>query len=339
MKIYAITVQPTSPFGTPLKGDTLFGHFCWQAAEDGGLLQGGLDHWISRYHESPFAVFSSAWPVLQHGAETFFAVARPPLGTKGKEMADRRQRILHHKADKKRTWLLLDSTLHIDLTESSLKTDEELFELFLDGQPRESARALRLLGKNQRKLYMPVTRAHNSINRLTMTTGGGMFTPYSHENIQYLPGLSLIIFVAVKQEALGAEQLRSAFKRIGSWGFGRDASSGLGRFTVQDVQEIPWPGAGESHTGCYTLGPCVPQKKTFARTLATPFTRFGRHGAALAASGNPFKKPVVMADEGAVLYPVDRVVFTSPYIGTAIGGVSAVDKRTVVQGYTLYLPC
>jgi CRISPR-associated protein Csm4 len=166
-----------------------------------------------------------------------------------------------------------------------------------------------------------------------------MFAPYSHENIQYLPGLGLAIFAAVDPEALDAEALRLGFERIGSWGFGRDASTGLGRFKVVDVRSVSWPRAEESHTACYTLGPCVPQKETFARCLATPFTRFGRHGAALAASGNPFKKPVVMADEGALLYPVDRAVLAAPCIGTAVGGVSTVDQRTVVQGYTLHLPC
>ena len=54
MKIYGITIQPLSPFGTLLKGDTLFGHFCWQAAEDGALLAGGLDKWIDCYASESF---------------------------------------------------------------------------------------------------------------------------------------------------------------------------------------------------------------------------------------------------------------------------------------------
>jgi hypothetical protein len=59
-----LTITPLSPFGTPLKGDTLFGHVCWQAAEDPALLDGGLERWVGLYPERPFAVFSSAFPLL-----------------------------------------------------------------------------------------------------------------------------------------------------------------------------------------------------------------------------------------------------------------------------------
>ena len=34
MKLYAIVIETHSGFGTPLKGDTLFGQFCWEVAMD-----------------------------------------------------------------------------------------------------------------------------------------------------------------------------------------------------------------------------------------------------------------------------------------------------------------
>jgi len=57
VKLYEITIRPVSGFGTPLKGDTLFGHFCWQAAYDASILNGGLNQWIACYAEKPCAVF------------------------------------------------------------------------------------------------------------------------------------------------------------------------------------------------------------------------------------------------------------------------------------------
>lgn len=340
MKIYGITIKPTSPLGTPLKGDTLFGHFCWQAAEDPGLLQGGLDSWIAEYADNPFAVFSSAWPVLQQNGKTVYALPRPfGLEPVVNEQCSRKERIERNKAAKKKKWLLADTDLKVELREEQLRTDSDLFDLFLKAQKPEDAKSLRLLPRGQKKICTPVTQPHNSINRLTMTTGGGEFAPFSLENFQYLPGLSLIIFVAVDENLLGAEQLQTAFERIGSWGFGRDAATGLGRFTVESVLEQQWPHAGESDSACFTLGPSVPEKNTYTRCQAEPFTRFGRHGSALACSANPFKKPVIMADEGAVLFPADRNVFNRPYIGSAVQNVSAVDQRTVTQGYSLYLPC
>ena len=64
MKLYALTIRPLSGFGTPLKGDTIFGHFCWQFAYDSTLLNGGFQSWVDKYQQQPFAVFSSAYPTL-----------------------------------------------------------------------------------------------------------------------------------------------------------------------------------------------------------------------------------------------------------------------------------
>ena len=64
MKFYEITIRPFSGFGTPLKGDTLFGHFCWQAAYRHDLIHDGLENGLSVYKEKPFAIFSSAFPKI-----------------------------------------------------------------------------------------------------------------------------------------------------------------------------------------------------------------------------------------------------------------------------------
>ena len=61
MKLYEIIIKPESGFGTPLKGDTIFGHFCWQAVYNPDLLNGGFDKRIACYGQRPFAVF------LRHG--------------------------------------------------------------------------------------------------------------------------------------------------------------------------------------------------------------------------------------------------------------------------------
>ena len=307
------------------------------------MLNNGLDHWIARYGDAPFAVFSSAWPVFQEAEGMQIAVTRPagliPAPTAGTEETNRRDRILKSKADKKSKWLLLDASLQVNICADRLKSDTALFEMFLKSQKSGDVASLKLLGKQHQKILATVVQPHNSINRLASSTTGGEFAPFSHDNLQYLPGLSLLIFVAINEDALCVEQLQRGLERIGTWGYGRDASAGLGRFTVESVKEFIWPKADEMTSGCWTLGPSVPQKKTFVRCHATPFTRFGKHGSSLATSVHPYKKPVVMADDGAVLYPVDRTIFNAPYIGTAITDVSLVDKRTVVQGYSLYLPC
>ena len=148
---------------------------------------------------------------------------------------------------------------------------------------------------------------------------------------------SLAVFVLFNEEATDIERIKAAFVNIGEWGFGRDASAGLGRFQVVGVQEMEMP--QDKKSSCYTLSPCVPEKNGYKNSWFTPFTRFGKHGAALIHKRKPFKNPVVMADEGAIFTPKHPEMFENPYIGSAVTNLSKADERTVMQGYAIYLPC
>jgi len=81
VKLYEIIIKPESGFGTPLKGDTIFGHICWQVSYNPELLNGGLEKWIACYGERPFAVFSSAWPKIKKNDAMHYAFKRPDFPT------------------------------------------------------------------------------------------------------------------------------------------------------------------------------------------------------------------------------------------------------------------
>jgi CRISPR-associated protein Csm4 len=125
-------------------------------------------------------------------------------------------------------------------------------------------------------------------------------------------------------------------QRIGQWGYGRDASSGLGRFGVKDVTPLNYPACEEANA-LYTLAPVTPARDSFTDAWFTPFIRFGKHGDKLAVSRNPFKTPVIMADEGAVFKPSHPSDLAKPYFGQAVTDVS-MHKGTLVQGYAPVLP-
>ncbi len=336
MKLYEIIIKPRSGFGTPLKGDTLFGHFCWQVRHDEGLLNGGMERWIAAYGESPFAVFSTAWPRLTVDGKVYYALKRPDLplamlfpsagGDRMKQMAERKER-------EKLKWLLADAELRIDLKTAVYKSEQDLATMAYGAMPVEIKKALRKMEK--RRLMFDFVQPHNTIDRLTQTTGEGMFSPYSMPSVHFYPGLDMAVFALIDGEATDIERVGLALERIGRQGFGRDASTGLGRFDLGAVAEKSVPGGADA---CYTLAPSVPEKGAYRDCYFTPFTRFGRHGDALATSGAPFKNPVIMADEGAVLIPADRAVFGKPYLGTAVRNLSKIDPRTVSQGYAPYLP-
>jgi len=341
MAIHVITIKPTSPFGTPLKGDTIFGHVCWQAVQDPGLLNSGLDAWIAQYPKRPFAVFSSAWPKLIDNGRPLYAMKRPDLPASRLETTSaklsRADRLLARKANKARKWLLVGEDLRLPAGLDSLATDQELFERCMAGRPFKEEQTLRLLPKKQQRPMIAVEQQHNTINRETMTTGKGFFAPYAMENIQFLPGLELAIFAYIDDEAMDSAQLTATLTRIGHWGFGRDASTGLGRFEVTGCAEVALP-VCDTAEACYTLGPCVPEPGAFKQAFFTPFTRFGKHGGPLVLTGKPFKNPMVMASEGAIFFPKDQATFAKPYIGRGVTGLSKAETRTVAQGYSLYLP-
>ncbi|MCI4462918.1 MAG: hypothetical protein JHC30_01955 [Caldisericum sp.] len=54
MKTYQIIIKPLTGFGTPLKGDTLFGHICWQIYYDKDLVGKDLETLLSDYLKNPF---------------------------------------------------------------------------------------------------------------------------------------------------------------------------------------------------------------------------------------------------------------------------------------------
>ena len=198
MSTHAITIKPTSPFGTPLKGDTIFGHFCWQVAQDPDLLNGGLDDWILQYPKRPFAVFSSAWPKLAEQGGVTYAFKRPDLPAFLLETAkDARlsckERLLNRKKNKGKKWLLAGEDLHIARGMDKLVSDHDIFAKCLVGRPEKEQQTLRLLPMKSQKLMCPGEQQHNTINRQTMTTGKGAFAPYAMDNIQLLPGLKLTL--------------------------------------------------------------------------------------------------------------------------------------------------
>lgn len=338
MKLYEIILKPLSGFGTPLKGDTIFGQFCWQAAYTADLLNGGLDHWITRYNDQPFAVFSSAWPKFCCNGKWFYALKRPdlpldllfpvPAGDKRKAMADR-------KINAAKSWILVPEGLSLCLAAGQSISEQDLISMAVNDFSEDTKRRLR--GKGKRSLKKNFIQSHNTINRLTMTTGEGIFAPYTQTADFYYPEMELALFVLLDEEATDIERVRVGLERIGQFGFGKDASIGWGRFELGEIDGIPLPHLDKADA-CYTLGPAIPQQHAFKEFFFTPFTRFGRHGDVLAQSDNPFKNPVIMSDEGAVFVPEKEEVFKKPYLGRPACRVSKALPEAVVQGYTPYLP-
>ncbi|MBM9520567.1 hypothetical protein JWG39_12145 [Desulforhopalus vacuolatus] len=335
MKLFEIILKPGGLFGTPLVGDTLFGHLCWQFASDGTLLKSEFQELINVYQENPFCVVSSAFPKISRGKDIGYAMPRPDLSLFGKQInkegRENRQKFLETRKEmKKQKWFFVDESLHFKFDISALMNEEEVAAAAFQGMDEEAREeAVRCTGG----FCMESEEMHNSVNRLTGTTGEG-FDPYISGVFSLLPGVTLALFVLLNEAVCTSQGLQTALERIGTFGYGRDSSSGKGRFTVLSIEEKTLPATGNANA-CYTLAPCVPEMEGIERAWFTPLTRFGKHGGGAQLGTHPFKSPVVMAEEGAVW----KMNAERSWLGKGICGVSKQIPETVVQGFAPCLPC
>ena len=321
MQTLLLTLQPHTAFGTPLLGDTLFGQLCWALRNRHGETR--LQSLLAGYTEGqPFAVVGDASP------QGF--VLKPQLPANWLPViTDPTQR----KAAKRQRWLpvtaLGQGTLQHAMTQA--QTDQQVAQL-LTGQDGS--------------LQQQRTQPHNSINRHTGTTGKGDFAPYTTEQLWHAPGLAYQLTIVLDETRLTLAELRQACDDIGAFGFGRDASIGLGKFSVLDLVE--WqPGtpanANANANAWLSLGPCNPAGQGLDSRFCfyQPFTRFGRHGDIGALTGQPFKQPVLLIRGSAVLTP--QHFSLQPFIGRGLGGNGELSHApglhaTVHQGYAPLLP-
>jgi CRISPR-associated protein Csm4 len=307
MDTITLRIRPLSPFGTPPLGDTLFGQLCWAIRHQSGEAR--LRELLDGYLENrPFAVVADALPAGY--------LPRPALPLSWFEQpadADRKRL-------KQRNWIP-HSALRQPVRSwlNAARSDREV-----TGNPDFSLRE-------------SWPQPHNSINRLTGTTGEGGFAPYTMMQIGFAPGLTLDLHVVFDPARSSAMELREGFESIGATGFGRDASIGLGKFAVEEsTAASPTAQAGANANAYLTLAPCAPHGCGFLAHASRyqPFTRFGRHGDTAVQSGQPFKTPLLLAAAGAVLKP-GRYVKTH-YVGQGLGGdghLSRAIPETVHQGY------
>ena len=302
VKALLVTIRPQSAFGTPMAGDTLFGHLCWALSFRKGAT--AFERIMDGYTDgNPFAVVSDAFP------SGYLPRASLPDALMGSDHLDPSAR----KALKRRQWLPREGL--------GLPYSEWL---------RQSCSAWP--GK-------VATVTQNTIHRITGTTGSGVFAPRQVEQMTFARETLLDIHLVLDTHKLTLADILEALSDIGQSGFGRDASTGLGKFEV--VSAVERNDAPNDSTDFMTLPPCAPDvsKLDASRCWALPMTRFGRHGSVLAASGKPFKRPIMLARTGAVLRLLSGPAL---FHGVGLGGqdapISIAMPATVHQGFAPILP-
>lgn len=315
MQTHIARIVPRSAFGGHIKGDTLFGQLCWAIRHRFGEKR--LDSLLQGYTaDEPFLVVSDAFP------SGFLPRPALPLHYYQKVRDEDR------KVVKKRHWIPANKFQHSILEWLQVAQSDA-----------EVVKTIAATDDKPNRLWSEQSQPHNAINRMTGTTGGGDFAPYAMPRIWQHPRLKLDIYLVLDENRLNRDELNNLLTDIGTSGYGRDASIGLGKFDLEE-DSPSWPVQQQANTWL-TLAPCAPQGLGFdpAQSWYQPFTRFGRHGDMAVHTGRPFKTPVLLADTGALLKPQQWT--ERRFIGQGLGGdgsLSNAIKATVQQGYAPVLP-
>lgn len=306
MNLYKINICPSGCFYSKIKGDMLFGVFCWAVAENSG--EDKLRQYLEGYtNNRPFIVFSDAFPTGY--------LPKPTLPftyyqNKAEENDNTGNVVRKRKEFKRKNWIKAEK-IGLPTTEMS-----DCFE--------EVSYINKFLKTSVR------------LDPIVHHTTGDKYSAYTAELLTYTQKLS--IYVLIDETRMTPSEVQQILAKVGQSGYGKKSSSGNGKFELTgDFERVDLDYT--QMQSCLTLAPCVPQTDMFDadKSFYHIFVRFGRHGNLLSKSPSPFKKPVMTADSGAVfslVQPTDDIKF----IGQGITGVSQVMPETVFQGYAPVIP-
>lgn len=330
MKVFEFRLKPVSDFATELQGDCLFGQICWQFAQDAALA-GDISELLKDYHERPFCVVSDPCMVFEKDARREYLLKTPFVqlpdnnDTKG-DFEKQKKQYAERKLKKRFKWTIVSTTERLEpLTGRNLVDVGQIRARYNLSSEWEPVRTLR--------------QTHNSINRLTGTTGTGpAFAPYTSNLISWFPDTKFALFAGIRDD-VKLEGIVEALRRLGLTGYGADASTGKGRFElIGDPVAVNLEDLGSTAPDSLcVLSSVVPEDGVYEKISFEPFVRFGRHGNMLATGATPFKQPVLKAAAGAVLVPEKDKWPKRPFVGTAVINLSK-HKDTVEQGYALFMP-
>lgn len=297
MQLFKATLKLHSPLITSLKGDTIWGHIVWGIANHEG------DDTVGKFlaeekSEQPLLIVSSAFPKG--------TICKPyPAHIVRKEnlSADDYAKIKKSKKQK----FVPASDYFADALVSTDSTDAP-------------------------SNFKKVSVMHNSINRFSGTVEDGNLFALS-ELWAESPDFDLYVLSSYSSERV-KQLLDWAFEN----GFGADSSTGKGKISVQEVKKVQT----KNYTGKYVaLAPFVlndgkaeiknPVKD--GTLSADIFVRTGKVSGAFSGFMPPFKKTVLMFDEGAVFESDDELEF----VGKLLTDVHA-DKRICQSGFAPVVP-
>jgi CRISPR-associated protein Csm4 len=313
MREYRLRIAPTGSLGTPFYADTLWGHICWAVRYskwNGTTGLAKLREFLDQYAVSPPLLVSDGFPSGHLPIPILPSVTHVELDQLGKEFG------LSKRVKIDRLKKVIARTRYLTI-ESFLKLQTNLDSAAL-------ARVVQDTQSSWSDLICSATVSHNTIDRflLRAKTPGGFFQV---EDIFFGQGTSFDIYLR-SNDFFSIEELKTLLSFVGKNGYGRDASTGHGQFSILSLEESSLPRLAESNA-FVSLATFVPDAKTPLNgyyAINVKYGRLGGHFATPRVAGadvnepqirHPFKKPILMFAAGSTFLlstpraPVEDALF------------------------------
>ncbi len=312
MKLCRFTLKPLSPWAGPLRSDTLYGLICWHVAENEGetACRDLLDAF--RANRAPFHL-SSVMP-----ANFLPMPALPPISRE-----DFRELAAKIGAAEKTDDILFNALRRFKKFRKAPWLSFQAWQKHKDHLSARDLFAGHLSGKDECKSRTKTAfEPHVGIDR---RAGSARDAQLFFMRLTYFDAASFHLYA----RADDPEYLLNYLERIGEVGFGRDASTGKGRFAVElDRGFQPQSLEVEAANASMLCSVCASPDMSALNGYWRLEVKRGKTGPGYA---NPFKKPFLMLQEGSLL----QSRLEGPFVLANINS----DSRVVQILQPLALPC
>ena len=200
MKSLKIYIKPLSSFKTKFHSDTLFGQFCWMY----GYLHGfnKLEERIKNINKDYFIAFSDGF--------INDLLPRPLIKPYSFEDGELKNAKEYKKTEFVNAEFLIENRKNLD--------DKSIFEFCYKSK-----------AKNKETSIMD-NIFKNSVNRFAGTTLEGQL--YNSEETYFNDNVKIAIYMKYNESVISKDELLNIIDQMGMLGFGKDASTGKGKFKI-----------------------------------------------------------------------------------------------------------
>ncbi|MEO1941764.1 MAG: hypothetical protein ABGW77_02600 [Campylobacterales bacterium] len=266
MEYCRVTLQFTTPMGTSLQSDTIFGHLAWGYRYLFGEKK--LEELMAQFKTRPFIISTDGFPAGYLPKPLF-----PTLIGDCREMD-------HFKQVKKKRWIR-DRFIFENIDNL---TQRKIFE--------ELSREVKKGGEGPAEVVEVVQ--HNSINRLSNLVDEGLYTTEERFTLQKYR-------FYLRVDLIERQEVEEVIGLISKIGYGRDRSIGKGRFQFQVEWEFPEQSLFKPNPArpyYLNLSNCFYNPENIQPVFGKTFTKFPKAGGI--NSNEPFKNPAIFYLPGSI---------------------------------------